>query len=98
MNSDPPHPVIGVLISWRYVTPIVESCLLGISRVATYFCEYDADDFAVKLGLGLGLKNALLALVGSLKSYPLEDSWYAAWFGGHPDVLDRVYRILKAIF
>ncbi|BET03489.1 Hypothetical protein2 [Nesidiocoris tenuis] len=75
MNSDPPHPVIGVLISWRYVTPIVESCLLGISRVATYFCEYDADDFAVKLGLGLGLKNALLALVGSLKSYPLEDSW-----------------------
>ena len=55
--------------------------------------EYEADEYAVRLGKGEELAKGLAVLHRENKSTMINDPWWSAYHHSHPPVLDR----LKAI-
>ncbi|KAF6214186.1 hypothetical protein GE061_008925 [Apolygus lucorum] len=92
-QNDPPHPIIGVLLSSKYFFPILGGFLTGFRGSLSYFCEFAADGFAVKMGLGTELRRSLINLTSRIKMFPGVDPWYAAWFRGHPSLVLRIEKL-----
>jgi STE24 endopeptidase len=57
--------------------------------------EFQADEFATKLGRGEFLKAALLKLQKDNLGYPLFDKLYSNWHHSHPPVIERLEAIDK---
>jgi len=57
--------------------------------------EFQADNFATKLGHGEPLKAALLKLQKDNLSFPLYDKLYSCWNHSHPPILERLEAIDK---
>lgn len=57
--------------------------------------EFQADEFATKLGHGESLKAALLKLQKDNLGFPLFDKLYSSWHHSHPPVIQRLEAIDK---
>lgn len=58
--------------------------------------EFQADNFAVKLGHAPELREALKKLDSNNKSAPNVDRWYSAYHYSHPPLLERLTAIDEA--
>lgn len=58
--------------------------------------EFQADNFAVKLGHAPELREALKKLDSNNKSAPNVDKWYSAYHYSHPPLLERLTAIDEA--
>jgi len=57
--------------------------------------EFQADEFATRLGHGEALKAALLKLQKDNLGYPLFDKLYSSWHHSHPPIIERLEAIDK---
>lgn len=55
--------------------------------------EFQADNFAVKLGHAPQLREALKKLDSNNKSAPNVDPWYSAYHYSHPPLVERLNAI-----
>lgn len=55
--------------------------------------EFQADEFATKLGHGKNLRSGLLKLQKDNLGYPLYDKLYSMWHHSHPPITERLSAI-----
>nr|BAN64249.1 CAAX metallo endopeptidase, putative [Babesia bovis] len=88
--------IIGMTLFGYLYTPL--GVLLHIaSTTITRYGEYEADNFAVKMGHGEELAKALVEIHHNNKSMIHHDSLYSWYHFTHPVLFERVYAIYKAI-
>ncbi|KMQ89260.1 caax prenyl protease 1-like protein [Lasius niger] len=66
-----------------------------VSVVISRRFEFQADEFATRLGHGEALKAALLKLQKDNLGYPLFDKLYSSWHHSHPPIIERLEVIDK---
>ncbi|KAF6213655.1 hypothetical protein GE061_011377 [Apolygus lucorum] len=91
--TDPPHPIVATLLVTKYFFPIFDGFMTGLFGIMRYYCEFTADGFAVRMGLGTELRRSLVALCSKIEMFPGADSWYAAWFRAHPSIVLRIQKL-----
>ncbi|KMY94421.1 CAAX prenyl protease 1 homolog [Drosophila simulans] len=85
--------VIGCLIIFGFVL-IPYMTLSNFSMLSMTRCfEYQADEFAYRLGYGGELRQALLKLYADNLAFPVSDPCYSSWNHTHPTMLDRLSRL-----
>jgi STE24 endopeptidase len=57
--------------------------------------EFQADEFASKLGRSATLRSALIKLNSDNLGFPLSDWLYSAWHYSHPPLLERLAALEK---
>lgn len=88
--------IIGLFIVTMYILIPLNTVFNFISVVISRRYEFQADNFATKLGHGEPLKAALLKLQKDNLSYPLYDKLYSCWNHSHPPILERLEAIDKS--
>ena len=83
---------VGLLLFQFLYSPVAHVTQF-LMHVASRRFEYEADDYAVRLGKGEELAKGLAVLHKENKGTMLNDPLYSAYHHSHPPVLDR----LKAI-
>ncbi|KAF6207003.1 hypothetical protein GE061_018240 [Apolygus lucorum] len=83
------HPIVPVYLSTYYIWPVIQDVYNGFVSIVGRKCEFLADDYCARQGYAMSLREALLTLAARTKTYPLFDTWYSAWFLGHPTALER---------
>lgn len=66
-----------------------------LMNVLSRLFEFQADEFANKLGYGVHLKSALIKLNKDNLGFPISDPLYSAWHHSHPTLLQRLAAIDK---
>lgn len=66
-----------------------------LMNVLSRLFEFQADEFANKLGYGMHLKEALIKLNKDNLGFPISDPLYSAWHHSHPTLLQRLSAIDK---
>ncbi|XP_072744658.1 CAAX prenyl protease 1 homolog [Anoplolepis gracilipes] len=86
---------IGLIIVTMYILIPLNTIFNFVSVVIGRRFEFQADEFATKLGHGEALKAALLKLQKDNLGYPLFDKLYSSWHHSHPPVIERLEVIDK---
>ncbi|RLU17094.1 hypothetical protein DMN91_011163 [Ooceraea biroi] len=86
---------IGLIIVTMYILIPLNTVFSFVSVVISRSFEFQADEFATKLGRGQFLKAALLKLQKDNLGYPLFDKLYSNWHHSHPPVIERLEAIDK---
>lgn len=85
--------IVGFIVIFGYVlTPYFTISNVLMLTVTRCF-EYEADEFAHKLGHGSQLRQALLKLYADNLSFPISDEYYSMWNHTHPTMLHRLQRL-----
>uniref|UniRef100_A0A7S0RQZ8 CAAX prenyl protease n=1 Tax=Chlamydomonas leiostraca TaxID=1034604 RepID=A0A7S0RQZ8_9CHLO len=91
------RPALVALVLFQLmVAPLDEVINFGLHVLSRTF-EFQADGFAVKLGHGGKLKDALLRLEEENKGAMHVDPWYSAYHYSHPPLVERLNAIDKAV-
>ncbi|XP_029159147.1 CAAX prenyl protease 1 homolog [Nylanderia fulva] len=93
MDSQPIF--IGLVIVIMYILIPLNIIFNFVSVVIGRRFEFQADEFATKLGHGEALKAALLKLQKDNLGYPLYDKLYSSWHHSHPPTIQRLEAIDK---
>ncbi|XP_060525827.1 CAAX prenyl protease 1 homolog [Cylas formicarius] len=92
------HPVlVGLFIVLQYIMMPYNAVLSFFMTVLSRSFEFQADDFAVRLGKGKELERALLKLNKDNLGFPVNDYLYSAWHHSHPPLLERLSAIRNAV-
>lgn len=93
VNSQPIF--IGLIIVTMYILIPLNTIFNFVSVVIGRRFEFQADEFATRLGHGEALKAALLKLQKDNLGYPLFDKLYSSWHHSHPPIIERLEAIDK---
>ncbi|XP_017049410.1 CAAX prenyl protease 1 homolog [Drosophila ficusphila] len=87
--------VVGIFLIFGFIlTPymtLANFCMLSMTRCF----EYQADEFAYRLGYSGELGQALLKLYADNLAFPVSDRCYSSWNHTHPTMLDRLGRLAE---
>lgn len=87
--------LVGLLIILQYLMAPVNALIgFGMTVLSRRF-EYQADEFAVKLGYAYDLGKALIKLHVDNLGFPVYDWMYSTWYHSHPTLLQRLNRLHK---
>lgn len=87
------HPFVPVYMSFYFIWPPFRDLINGVFNLLKTDFEFVADDYACKVWSPINLRQALVKISLKIKAFPLLDGWFAAWFIGHPSILQRIRRI-----
>lgn len=88
--SDMRPIIIGLMVVTMFVLAPFNTLLsFGMTVLSRRF-EYQADEFAKKLGFAEQLKKALVKLHIDNLGFPVYDWMYTAWNHSHPTILERI--------
>lgn len=93
MDSQPIF--IGLIIVTMYILIPFNTIFNFVSIAIGRRFEFQADEFATKLGHGEALKAALLKLEKDNLGYPVYDKLYSSWHHSHPPIIERLEAIDK---
>ncbi|KAJ8945859.1 hypothetical protein NQ318_002697 [Aromia moschata] len=82
--------LVGLYVVLQYVMMPYNTLLSFLMTCLSRKFEFQADDFAVKLGKAEYLERALLQLNKDNLGFPINDGWYSAWHHSHPPLLERI--------
>lgn len=86
--------LVGLYIVFSFVMMPYNALLNFLMTCLSRKFEFQADDFAVKLGKAEPLEKALLQLNKDNKGFPVYDNLFSAWHHSHPPLLERI-SVLK---
>merc|ERR1712154_715390 len=86
---DEPIIIVGLILAGTLFTPL-NAISKFLSNYWTRSMEYQADEFAIKLGHGKGLRSGLLKLGEENKSALNPDWLYATLNFSHPSMVERI--------
>ncbi|XP_061338963.1 CAAX prenyl protease 1 homolog [Gastrolobium bilobum] len=87
--------LIGLIIFQHTVTPLQHLVSFGLNLVSRSF-EFQADDFAKKLGYASALRAGLVKLQEENLSAMNTDPWYSAYHYSHPPLVERLAVLDKS--
>lgn len=87
-NSQP--VLVGLFVVLQYVMMPYNTLLSFLMTCLSRKFEFQADDFAVKMGKSKALEKALLKLNKDNLGFPINDGLYSAWHHSHPPLLERI--------
>lgn len=85
--------LIGLVVVFTYVLAPYNALLGFAMTIMTRRFEYQADEFAMKLGYAKELGKALVKLNVDNLGFPVHDPLYSAWNHSHPTLLQRLARL-----
>ncbi|CDR97884.1 CAAX metallo endopeptidase, putative [Babesia bigemina] len=88
--------IVGITLFGCVYTPL-GALMHIIGTTITRYGEYQADNFAVKMGYGEELAKALVEIHHNNKSMIHHDPLYSWYHFTHPVLFERVYAIYKAM-
>jgi len=92
-NKNQPPPVyIGFFLFQLLYSPI-QHILSFIMNIISRQYEYEADGFAVKMGMGKYLREGLLVISKENKSTPIVNNLYSSYHHSHPTMFQRLQNI-----
>lgn len=87
--------LIGLFIVLTYVMAPYNA-ILGYAMTMLSRCfEYQADEFAQKMGFTAQLQKALIKLNLDNLGFPIHDWLYSSWNHSHPTLLQRMHRLTE---
>lgn len=81
---------IGLIIVMQFVFAPYNEILQFLLTMFSRYNEFQADNFAMKLGHADNLKSALIKLNEDNLGFPVYDHLYSAWHHSHPPILERI--------
>jgi len=93
--TDEKPVLIGLMIVLQYVLAPYSAVLNFLMTVLSRKFEFQADEFAAKLGRADDLKTSLIKLNNDNLSFPIYDWLYSAWNHSHPPLLERLEALSK---
>lgn len=85
--------LIGLVVVFTYVLSPYNALFGYGMTIMTRLFEYQADEFAQKLGHADNLGRALIKLNVDNLGFPIHDPLYSSWNHSHPTLLQRLDRI-----
>ena len=85
--------LISLLIIFQFIFSPFNRVMSAVSVFITRCFEFQADRFAVGLGMGEKLQSSLIKLVTDNLSFPLADKLYSTFNYSHPPILERLAAI-----
>lgn len=85
--------LIGLVVVGNYVLAPYNALLGFGMTIMTRLFEYQADEFAQKLGYADDLGRALIKLNVDNLGFPVHDHLYSSWNHSHPTLLQRLGRL-----
>uniref|UniRef100_A0A336N1B2 CAAX prenyl protease n=2 Tax=Culicoides sonorensis TaxID=179676 RepID=A0A336N1B2_CULSO len=85
--------LVGFLVIVMYVLAPYNFVISIAMTILSRRFEYQADEFAQKLGYAEDLGNSLIKLHIDNLGFPVYDEWYSAWNHSHPTLLQRLERL-----
>lgn len=86
--------LVGLLVVMQYVMMPYNALLSFLLTCLSRHFEFQADQFAIKLGKAEPLKRALIQLNKDNLGFPVYDKLFSAWHHSHPPLLERI-EVLK---
>merc|ERR1712045_980920 len=86
--------LIGLMIVLQYITAPYSAVIGFLMSVLSRHFEFQADEFAAKMGKAKDLQSALVKLNNDNLSFPIYDWLFSAWHHSHPPILERL-SVLK---
>jgi len=93
--TDSQPVLIGLMIVLQYITAPYSAIVGFLMSVMSRHFEFQADEFAAKLGKAIDLQGALVKLNNDNLGFPIYDWLYSAWHHSHPPVLERIEALKK---
>merc|ERR1719189_2823217 len=93
--TDSQPVLIGLMVVLSYITAPYSAVIGFLMSVLSRHFEFQADEFAAKLGKARNLQSALVKLNNDNLSFPIYDWLYSAWHHSHPPVLERIEALKK---
>jgi len=87
--------LIGLMIVLQYITAPYSAVIGFLMSVLSRHFEFQADEFAAKMGKAKDLKSALVKLNNDNLGFPIYDWLYSAWNHSHPPLLERIDALKK---
>ncbi|KAL3276671.1 hypothetical protein HHI36_012041 [Cryptolaemus montrouzieri] len=81
--------LVGLLGVLQYVMMPYNTLISFLLTYLSRKFEFQADEFAMKLGKAQPLQRALIQLNKDNLSFPIYDNLYSAWHHSHPPLLER---------
>jgi len=88
--------LIGLMIVLQYITAPYSALIGFLMSVLSRTFEFQADQFAAKLGHAEDLMSALVKLNNDNLGFPVYDWLYSAWHHSHPPLLQRIEALKKS--
>jgi len=85
--------LISLLVIFQFIFSPFNRVMSAVSVYITRCFEFQADRFAVGLGLGEKLQTSLVKLVKDNLSFPMADKLYSTFTFSHPPILERLAAI-----
>ncbi|TMW40562.1 hypothetical protein DOY81_014358, partial [Sarcophaga bullata] len=85
--------LVGLFIVLTYVMAPYNAILSYAMTMLSRRFEYQADEFAQKLGFAELLQKALIKLNLDNLGFPIHDWLYSSWNHSHPTILQRMHRL-----
>merc|ERR1712029_1276563 len=87
--------LIGLMIVLQYITAPYSAVIGFLMSVLSRRFEFQADEFAAKMGKAKDLKTSLVKLNNDNLGFPIYDWLYSAWNHSHPPLLERIDALKK---
>lgn len=85
--------LVGLILIFTYIFGAYNSLITFAMTVLSRKFEYQADEFAQKLGYSEELSKALIKLNIDNLGFPVYDWMYSSWSHSHPTLLQRMDRL-----
>jgi len=82
--------LVGLLLVMQFVMMPYDAWVSFLMTCLSRRFEFQADQFAVKLGKAEPLQRALIKLTKDNLEISMYDRWYSAWHHSHPPLLERL--------
>jgi STE24 endopeptidase len=86
---------IGLYIVTSYIFSPYNAILSFLTTLLSRHFEFEADQFAKKLGHAVNLKSSLIKLNLDNLGFPIYDWLYSSWHHSHPTLLQRLNALEK---
>lgn len=93
--TDSQPVLIGLMVVLSYITAPYSAVIGFLMSVLSRHFEFQADEFAAKMGKAVDLQSALVKLNNDNLSFPIYDWLFSAWHHSHPPVLERIEALKK---
>jgi len=87
--------LLGLMIVLQYITAPYSAVIGFLMSVLSRHFEFQADEFAAKMGKAKDLKTSLVKLNNDNLGFPIYDWLYSAWNHSHPPLLERIDALKK---
>ncbi|XP_076059851.1 CAAX prenyl protease 1 homolog [Oratosquilla oratoria] len=94
-NSKPAF--IGLILVTQYVFAPYNELLGVLITMFSRYSEFQADEFARKLGYSEQLQSALVKLNNDNLGFPVYDWLFSAWHHSHPPILERIRALQEKV-